>query len=106
VNQGDPNSCSLRFRVFEEGKVSGMFREPLIVGCIEGVEFLQKAFRCVRGGSQVRVWALKLAPLMCGYEGVPPPAQTDVADSVTCALLGVHYYSAVTLYNLRCSQRR
>jgi len=102
VNQGDPNSCGLRFRVFEEGKVSGMFREPLIVVCIEGVDFLQEAFRCVRGDPQVRVWAIKLAPLMCGYEGVPPPAQTDVADSVTSTLLRVRYYSAATFYSLRC----
>ena len=97
------NQGSLQFRVFEEGEVSGMFREPLIVVCIEGVELLQEAFLCVRGSPQVRVSALKLAPLMCGYEGVPPPAQTDVADIVTSAIFRVHYYSAVSL---RCSQRR
>jgi hypothetical protein len=83
-----------------------VFREPLIVVCIEGVEFLQEAFHCAHGGHQVRVWALKLAPLMCGYERVSPPTQTNVVDSVTSALLGVHYYSTVTLYSLRCSQRR
>jgi hypothetical protein len=79
-----------------------MFREPLIVVCIEGVDFLQEAFRCVRGGPQVHVWALKLAPLMYWYETVPPPAQTDVADSVIYAVLGVHYSSAVILYSLGC----
>jgi hypothetical protein len=96
----------LRFRVFEEVKVSGMFREPLIVVCIAGVEFLQEAFRCVRGGPQVRAWALKLAPLICGYERVPPPTQTDVADRVTSAFLGVRFNSTATLYSLMCSQRR